>query len=62
MNYEPSANHNNTTDGETNRTDNTGKPTQDDSSHTLQDKNAPDELSQPGVGVQYEDEPVGDSD
>ena len=62
MNYNPSDDYNTPPGGETNETEDTGKTTQDDSSQTLQDKNAPYELSQPGVGVQYEDEPVGDSD
>lgn len=62
MNYDPSDEYDSTPDGETNETEDAGKAKQDDSSDTLQDKNAPDELSQPGVGVQYEDEPVGDSD
>lgn len=61
MNYDPNEDYDGVPGGKTNGTDDKGA-TQDDSTDTLQDKNAPDELSQPGVGVQYEDEPVGDSD
>lgn len=61
MNYNPNEDYDDTPGGQTNPTDDRGV-TKDDSTDTLEDKNAPDELSQPGVGVQYEDEPVGDSD
>jgi hypothetical protein len=59
MNYNPSEDYDDTSNGETDETDKTATK-QDNAAAT--DKNEPDELSQPGVGVQYEDEPVGDSD
>ncbi|WP_428661998.1 hypothetical protein [Runella sp.] len=59
MSNEPIENDD-TADGETNVTD--GEAPKEDTNDTLDDKNAPDELSKPNVDGEKEDEPVGDSD
>ena len=61
MNYDPNEDYDDTSNGESNDTDK-ATTQEDKTANTNPDKNAPDELSQPGVGVQYENDGVGDSD
>ncbi len=61
MHYDPNEDYNDTSNEESNDTDQ-ATTQEDKTTNTHPDKNAPDELSQPGVGVQYERDVVGDSD